>query len=614
MRGRWPPRRAARSSAGKRRGARRAIRVGLAPAATLIASALENARLLWRVELRAGTSPLRPRIATGPCSSGRRTRSSSQTIGNVVVDANPAARRLFGTELVGGHMGTGRDRVGRRRGQADGSVTRPGPPRRRGPASGWMGRRSPSRSRPRRSRSTARTGSSGVVRDLTERSQLQQELLQAQKMEAIGLLVAGVAHELNNPLASIVAFSQLIRTDPTLPDELHHQADLLIQEANRTRRIVQNLLDFARQRPPERVPTSIRDADRQRPRAPVLHVRCAGRIDGHGRRSRTTSARRRRPRPDPAGPHQPDPQRRPGDPRAGSRGSHRDQDARRDRGDGGADRPRLGHRRRARASPRRCATGCSCRSSRRRHQARGPASGCRSRSGSSPATAAALRYEPGPGGSGATFIIELPVEPNADGDRRGSAGRRPSRGAPRPDRPRRSPTGRPTGRVTGPARRTRPRTAAVAGPRPRRRARDPRLPRPRSCVAAATSRCSPRIGLRPWRIVADRSARRDPLRPPDGRHERHGVPRRRRRDRPELARRFVFMSGDVLNPELRDFADVARDHAAGQAVRHRERRSNRDEDPRGRSGELTPYERRRLRSGRSHGRSSGRGDPPRPAR
>jgi two-component system NtrC family sensor kinase len=88
---------------------------------------------------------------------------------------------------------------------------------------------------------------------------IQQELLQAQKMEAIGLLVAGVAHELNNPLASIVAFSQLIRTDPQLPDELHHQADLLIQESNRTRRIVQNLLDFARQRPPERVPTSIRN-------------------------------------------------------------------------------------------------------------------------------------------------------------------------------------------------------------------------------------------------------------------------------------------------------------------------------------------------------------------
>jgi two-component system NtrC family sensor kinase len=96
-----------------------------------------------------------------------------------------------------------------------------------------------------------------LVRDLSDQERLQRELLQAQKMEAIGQLVSGVAHELNNPLAAIIAFSQLLRGDDRLPDDMKHDAGLLVQEADRTRRIVQNLLDFARARPPERRPTSI---------------------------------------------------------------------------------------------------------------------------------------------------------------------------------------------------------------------------------------------------------------------------------------------------------------------------------------------------------------------
>ena len=96
-----------------------------------------------------------------------------------------------------------------------------------------------------------------LVRDLSDQERLQRELLQAQKMEAIGQLVSGVAHELNNPLAAIIAFSQLLRGDTRLPEDMKHDAGLLVQEADRTRRIVQNLLDFARARPPERRPTGI---------------------------------------------------------------------------------------------------------------------------------------------------------------------------------------------------------------------------------------------------------------------------------------------------------------------------------------------------------------------
>jgi PAS domain S-box-containing protein len=171
-----------------------------------------------------------------------------------VVDANPAARRLFGDDLLGRDV---RELVA-------GDPVRLDLGRDAGPAlrGSTIGRRLDGSTFPeevelRRVDIGGEPHTLAMIRDLTDQVRMQTELIQAQKMEAIGLLVAGVAHELNNPLASIVAFSQLIRTDPALPDDLRTQSDLLVQEANRTRVIVQNLLDFARQRPPERVRTEL---------------------------------------------------------------------------------------------------------------------------------------------------------------------------------------------------------------------------------------------------------------------------------------------------------------------------------------------------------------------
>ena len=100
------------------------------------------------------------------------------------------------------------------------------------------------------------------ARDITERKKMQEQLAVQDRLASLGELVSGVAHELNNPLTAIIGFSELL-LERELPDDLKQEIQIINEEAQRTSKIVKNLLTFARKQPEEKQPTDINESIRR---------------------------------------------------------------------------------------------------------------------------------------------------------------------------------------------------------------------------------------------------------------------------------------------------------------------------------------------------------------
>jgi two-component system NtrC family sensor kinase len=90
-------------------------------------------------------------------------------------------------------------------------------------------------------------------RELTERTRLEQQLRQAEKLSALGQMISGVAHEINNPLAVIKGYIELILARHQLSGATRADIEKVARESERAARLVRNFLSFAREQPVDRV-------------------------------------------------------------------------------------------------------------------------------------------------------------------------------------------------------------------------------------------------------------------------------------------------------------------------------------------------------------------------
>lgn len=90
-----------------------------------------------------------------------------------------------------------------------------------------------------------------------ERLDLQEQMRHADRLATIGQLAAGVAHEMNEPLANVLGFAQLAQKSPGLPNQVKEDMEKIVVATLQAREVIGKLLTFARQSPPRKTATDL---------------------------------------------------------------------------------------------------------------------------------------------------------------------------------------------------------------------------------------------------------------------------------------------------------------------------------------------------------------------
>jgi PAS domain S-box-containing protein len=120
----------------------------------------------------------------------------------------------------------------------------------------------------------AKTGEVHLGRDVTHLRRVERSLAQAERLSSLGEVVAGVAHELNNPLSGVIGYAELIRLADRDPARIR-DLDRILECARRCQRIVLNLLSFARRHHPEKKVQDLNDCVRKVLELKDYHLRAS---------------------------------------------------------------------------------------------------------------------------------------------------------------------------------------------------------------------------------------------------------------------------------------------------------------------------------------------------